>query len=181
MCALNRDLSYFKAGLESLEPYLLSNEMFWPLGEDRLHLTLGGMLLTGKRLNVGPIQDEWPALSARLDALRSRWRAAWERKSGREFHSRIDLWRNYLQEVREGSDPAYYAQQVQWRVMLQLLGSEFSVSTQESETVTALDQILKSIWLPGIFVWDAGLSAAFPEQEYWYLYGRLKLYQEELP
>jgi hypothetical protein len=181
MPRLDQDLSYFKAGLESLETYLLSDELFWPLGEAWLHLTIGGMLLTGKRLTVGPIQNEWPALSARLDALRSRWRAAWERKSGREFHSRIDLWRNYLQEVREGSDPSYYSQQVQWRVMLQLLGSEFSVSPQESETVTVLDLILKSIWLPGVFVWDAGLSAAFPEQEYWYLYGRVIPDREELP
>ncbi|KAF0106276.1 MAG: hypothetical protein FD146_2703 [Anaerolineaceae bacterium] len=183
-----QDLSFFQAGLESLEAYLLSGELFWPLtlrqaqgsaGDlppqigDRSRLTVGGMLLAGKRIEARAAGD-WPRLSVRLEAVRTKWRSAWERKAGREVHARLDLWKNYLEDARQNSDPGVYSQQVQWRVMLQLLGGELSAPPRELEAVRSLDAILRTAWLPGAFVWEADLSAVFPEPDYWFLYGRLK-------
>lgn len=179
MPSSNQDLSYFKAGLESLERYLLSDELFWFLGGDWPLLTLGGMLLAGKRLAVGSAQCDWPMLKSRLIEIRSKWHSVWERKAGREIHARLNLWKNYLQELQDKSDPTLFPQQVRWRVMLQLLGSEISTSPQELKNVDTLDLILKSIWLPGTFIWEPRLSIAFPEQEYWYLYGSLKFDKED--
>ena len=176
-----QDISYFRAGLESLERYLLSDELFWSLDGDLPKLTIGGMLLDGKRLSVVSNQHEWTILSDRLDFLRSKWRSAWERKAGHEIHARLNLWKNYLQELREKFDPDNYSQQVQWRVMLQLLGCESPALAEELKTLPVLDSILKSHWLPGGFIWDVKLSIAFPEGQYWYLYGSLKSGFEELP
>ncbi len=47
-----QDLSFFQAGLESLETYLLSEGLFWPLAGDLPRLTVGGMLLAGKRIEA---------------------------------------------------------------------------------------------------------------------------------
>jgi hypothetical protein len=175
MPTLAQDLSYFQAGMESLEAYLLSEELFWPLSGNLARLTLGGMLLAGKRLEARAEAGEWLPLAARLDAVRSKWRSAWERKATREVHARLDLWNNTLEEFRQNSDPGVYSQQVQWRVMLQLLGGGFLIPPHDLEALSGLDAILKSLWLPGAFVWEADLSAAFPEPDYWFLYGKLKL------
>jgi hypothetical protein len=169
-----QDISFFQAGLESLEAYLLSEELFWPLTGNLPRLTVGGMLLAGKRIEVRAAGG-WTRLSVRLEAVRTKWRSAWERKAGREVHARLDLWKGYLEEVaRKSPDPGLYSQQVRWRVMLQLLGDEFSAPPRELEAVRGLDAILRTAWLPGAFVWEAGLSCAFPEPGYWFLYGKLK-------
>jgi hypothetical protein len=113
MPALTQDLSYFQAGMESLEAYLLSEELFWPLTGDLPRLTIGGMLLAGKRLEVRAEAGEWMSLSDSLDAVCMKWRSAWERKAGREIHARLDLWKNYLEELRQDFDPGVYSNQVQ--------------------------------------------------------------------
>jgi len=179
MPTLAQDISYFQAGIESLEAYLLSEELFWPLAGDQPRLTIGGMLLAGKRLKVRAEAGMWVALLARLEAVRSKWRSAWERKAGREIHARLILWKNFLDELRQNSDPGVYSQQVQWRVMLQLLGGGLLIPPHELEALSGLDAILKTFWIPGAFVWEADLSPAFPEPDYWFLYGKLKASREE--
>jgi hypothetical protein len=179
MPTLAQDLSYFQAGMESLEAYLLSEELFWPLAGNLPRLTLSGMLLAGKRLEVRAEAGEWLPLLTRLEAVRSKWRSAWERKAAREVHARLDLWKNYLEEFQQNLDPGVYSQQVQWRVMLQLLGGGLLIPPHDLETLNGLDEILKAFWLPGEFVWEADLSAAFPEPDYWFLYGALKISREE--
>jgi hypothetical protein len=179
MPALTQDLSYFQAGMESLEAYLLSEELFWPLTGDLPRLTIGGMLLAGKRLEVRAEAGEWMSLSDSLDAVCMKWRSAWERKAGREIHARLDLWKNYLEELRQDFDPGVYSNQVQWRVMLQLLGGGFLIPPHQLDALSGLDATLKTFWLPGAFVWEADLSTVFPEPDYWFLYGKLKSSREE--
>ncbi|MDO9349234.1 MAG: hypothetical protein Q7T47_08095, partial [Anaerolineales bacterium] len=116
------------------------------------------------------------ALEGKMDAVRTKWRSAWERKAGREVHARLDLWRNYLSDCRDSPEnyADAYPQEVQWRVMLQLLSGEFSSPPPELEALSGLDTIVKSRWLPGEFIWDADLITGFPQQDYWFLYGKLK-------
>lgn len=65
------DLGYLKAGISALENYLLSNDLYWPVGASSPsgepaypRLTLGGLLLAQKRAharNLTPEQrDVWP-------------------------------------------------------------------------------------------------------------------------
>ena len=175
MSTLGKDIAYFQEGIESLEAYLLSNELFWPLKANQPRLTVGGMLLASQRLKARLSFGEWGSRLEQIDRVRLKWRSAWERKAGREVHARFDLWRNFLDDVRRSeADADRYSQQVEYRVMLQLLRDKLTVPVPDLDALDALDQLLHTIWLRGDFVWDADLQSVFPESEFWFLYGRLK-------
>ncbi len=175
MSTLEKDSAYFREGIESLEAYLLSEELFWPLSADQPRLTVGGMLLVSQRLRARLSFAGWGNWIEQLNRVRSRWRSAWERKAGREVRARLDLWRNFLEDVRQSEPKAgMYSQQVEYRVMLQLLRDELTIRAPDLGAVDALDRLLRTLWLPGAFVWEADLTSVFPEPDFWFLYGRLK-------
>jgi hypothetical protein len=182
------ELSYLKASLPLLEAYLLSNDLYWPVRSSHPagsspfpSLTLSALLLSDTRLSSPLIPDELRADRERLHVefyvLRERWRVAWERKSGREFQARLKLWRDFLEEYR--ARPAVhkdrYGYEVGRRIMLELLQAETrSLPSPQADLLYALDELLRGVFLPGDFVWDAWTKPAFPSQPFWYLYGKLK-------
>ncbi|MEZ0394962.1 MAG: hypothetical protein ABWK53_00805 [Anaerolineales bacterium] len=182
MPSRQQDWAFFEAGVQELPGYLLSDELFWPLsGPVNLpRLTIGGLLLARARLyGWAAGEDEQSSLqqkAAELEATRQRWRSAWERKAAREVGARFDLWRNYLQEYRaapaEQADA--YPRQVRWRVMLHLLLAELLETPPQAQALSDLDHLLRRHFLPGAFVWESELAAAFPAEPYWYLHGRLR-------
>ncbi len=186
MKSVEYDLRYLQAGLEALEDYLLSAEVFWPLGvnppegePDYPRLTLDGLLLARSRLipqaeGSGEQSAVEQAVSA-LDNSRSRWRVAWEKKAVQCLHMRVRLWRDYIEEYRK--DPQEnadrFAYEVRLRVMIQLLMKE--VGTQagaDAELVSAMDKVLQSDFVSGSFIWEPQVSVGFPKETYWYLYGK---------
>lgn len=171
------DRAFFEAALDDLEAYLLSDELYWPLsmrGISLPRLTLGGLLLTWRRLQA--YGESRPDDEQRLSYWRERWRAAWEKKARREFASRFNLWRNYLEDYFDA--PSRYApdypQEVRQRVLLELLRSEIPEPRPEDEMLSGLDARLRTAFLPGNFLWEAPLQPFFPPERWWYLYGRLK-------
>jgi hypothetical protein len=115
-------------------------------------------------------------LENRLETARARWRSAWERKCRREVRARLDLWRNYLADARQSPETLAqdFPQQVQWRVILNLLSNELTAPLPEAGALAELDTMLVEFWLPGGFVWEEELAGAFPEPEFWFLYGKMK-------
>ncbi len=182
MPTLAQDLVFVRAGLDTLEAYLLSDELYWPLsGPASLsRLTIGGLLLAVKRSSVRSTSPADAAglsdLESRLDRARLKWRSAWENKCRREMHARLGLWQNYLVDYRQspGIQLESYPQQIQWRVILHLLSVEFRVPPKEVEILPELDKMVKSFWLPGDFVWELDLAPAFQASEFWFLYGKMK-------
>ena len=182
------DLRYLKAGIEQLENYLLSGEIYRPIGISASpretpypQLTLGGLLLARQRLRAtaqSPAQQvELAHLEDEMDTTRQKWLTAWGRKAEAEFRARLRLWRNFIAEYRQ--EPAInedrYAYEVSRRVMLQLLSREtHALPTAELELLNSLDKVLRAVLLPGDFVWDAVLVSSFPKAIYWYLYGQIK-------
>ncbi len=168
MYSPEKDRAYYEAGFEELERYLLSNELYWPSRAhtaDLTQLTLGGLLLARARLR-GSKAAGLERLDAQLDAIRSKWRSAWDGKARREVHARSVLWHDYLSEVR--ADPAgaarQYPQNVRQRAILALLGEQSDL----------MDSYLRGVLSSGSFVWDAALQDGFPRAEFWFLYGSLK-------
>ncbi len=163
MSKLDQDLRYLDAGLRELQDYLLSKMLYWPLSASRSlpHLTLGGLLLARQRL--GPRAD---SQAAQIEAIRSKWRTAWDTKASHEVRARGDLWRNYLQDYRESPESyvSEYAQQVRNRTMLTLLGEESN----------PFDESLKGMFVAGDFVWESECAGYFPRDVFWFLYGKLK-------
>jgi hypothetical protein len=111
-----------------------------------------------------------------VDAIRSKWRTAWETKARREVHARSGLWKNYLGEIR--SSPAEsarkYPYEVRNRAILSLLVDELP-GQSDAAVVMALDQTLRPLWRAGGFVWDAALEVVFPKDSFWFLYGSLNM------
>lgn len=168
-----QDRKFFEAGLQELEPYLLSKELYWrsPVQTtDFTQVTPGVMLLVRERLK-GWKSPGLPELSMRLEAVRSKWRSAWDAKARREVRARSGMWKDYLAEVRREPSAAFrqYPYQARLRVILALLLDD--LREQPSEALSGLDDSLKRMWHPTAFVWDAALEWNFPPQSFWFLYG----------
>ena len=187
MANVDFDLDYWRVCIEDLKDYLLSDHLFWPLsarpsgsGISFPQLTIGGMLLTRARAFARAGQAEKSGLiplDQEMGAIRDRWRSAWNRKAGREFTSRLRQWGNYLEDYR--GDPenqaGYYAQEVRLRVILQLLQAEgIDLQSGEGDLLQAMDKRLRAKFLSGGFIWKETLSLSFPEENFWYLYGKLR-------
>ena len=189
MPSFEYDIRYLEAGLELLEKYLLSKEIYWPIGvnsppgePDLPRLTLGGLLLSLARIRASassPVQQEQVfRLETRMNEILTKWRVAWGQKAAQEFRSRLNLWRDFLEEYRQNREgnADRYVYEVQRRVMLEMLKEESAeIASSDLELLSGLDQLLWAVFIPGEFVWDQSLERGFSPDKFWYLYGRLKL------
>jgi len=181
------DLRYLRNGIDLLESYLLSPDIYRPIGVNAPkgdtpypQLTLGWLLLARQRANVtaitSPEKNEFARLDHELQSIRSRWRSAWKNKAAAEFSARLKLWIDFLQEYRNspGSNYDRYSYEVTRRVMLQMLGIEVdTIPPSEQELLEGLDNLLRAMIIPNEFIWDANLKPCFQRKYFWYLYGNL--------
>jgi hypothetical protein len=181
------DLWYLRDGIDQLENYLLSKDIYWPVGvappagdPPYPQFTLGNLLLSYQRARATaqtPNQRaEFDRLHVELDAMRAHWRVAMAKKAEAEFHARLMLWRDFLEEYRKEPSSNYdrYAYEVNRRVLLDLLGREtYDLDDAESELLDILDSLLKSHLVLDGFIWEPELIPAFSVDRFWYLYGYL--------
>lgn len=181
------DFLYIQAALDQLESYLLSKDIYRPVGGNPPsgeapypQLTLGTLLLAIKRANANahtPDQKaELTKVLEQLEAIRSKWLSAWGRKASVEFRSRLNLWSEFLNEYRQHPESHHdrYAYEVSRRVMLQLLFPDtVALPSAAEQLLASLDNLLKAVMISGKFIWEDSLKTTFPENEYWYLYGYL--------
>jgi hypothetical protein len=191
MTSAEYDLSFLEAGIDQLENYLLSKDIYRPIGikapsglPPYPQLTLGWLLLALLRARSASLSSAQETrlhhLTTQLEAIQSHWRTAWTLKAQAEFRARLNLWRDFLNEFRQS--PAgnidRYAYEVTRRVLLQLLQEEAQhLPEPDLQALSGLDHWLKAIFAPGSFVWDEHLMPGFPEATYWYLYGAPKAYE----
>lgn len=182
------DLRYVQGGLEEMEHYLLSDEVFWPLdarppkGEPEYpQLTLGALLLAKERLaaySASP-HEEADGLKAvsELERISSKWRVAWEKKAGHSFSMRLRMWSDFIHDYQtspqENADR--YAYEVRLRAMLGLLLPEGKKPQAEVDLLSTLDTYLRAVLVSGNFIWESELQNGFPVDTYWYLYGSLPM------
>ena len=171
MTSPEKDKSFFLAGLQELEPYLLSKELYWhvcPHATEFSQLTLGALLLVRERLKGWGDPDAME-LAMQLDTVRLKWRTAWEEKARREVRARSELWKDFV-AVRDAS-ARQYPYQVRLRAMLTLLLDD--LREEPSEMLASLDMQLKHKFHAGAFVWDVKLQPYFPQDKFWFLYGSI--------
>lgn len=171
MTLSSQDLPFLTESLPQLQAYLLSNELYWPLGGSLPRLTLGSVLLALARLEIFQPVEAQP-LKAQVEAVRVKWRSAWEKKSARETANRLRLWSQFLSEMAGGQEPEAYPAEVRGRAILQLLLRE-APEAPEKTALAEVDAVLKAHLLPGKFIWEAELQTVFPQSDFWFLYGTL--------
>ena len=188
MSSAEYDLGYMDAAVELLEKYLLSKQIYWkmiasaPPGDPPYpSLTIGGLLLARTRTQARQLTpkqtQQFTQLDGEIDRVRSKWWTAWENKAQDEYRSRLNLWRDFLEEFRQEPEDNTdrYTYEVGRRVMLDLLDGETGgILPAEQQMLSGLDNILSGLLVPGEFIWDKELAAGFSRDEFPYLYGTLK-------
>jgi hypothetical protein len=181
--AFERDWLFLREALPDLRDYILSSDVYRPLrtraagGLKLPQLTIGSLMLSQARLGAlelpGQQEAELAEISRRINEVRQEWRVNWGNKAGREFGSRMNLWQQYLRELRgdPGRNAPIYPNEVRLRAIISLLHSEVTdlVPGQE-EQLGMLDQILRGLSKPGSFVWEIELANGFPQEDFWFLY-----------
>ena len=168
-----KDKAFFEAGLQQLETYTLSRDLYWPSSvhtTDFSQMTLGALLLVRERLKGWKIPG-LQELSMQMDSVRLKWRSAWDEKTRREARARLELWKNYLVEARHVPDEfaRQYPYQVRLRTILSLLLEELREPSPGA--LIALDAELHRLLQRGTFVWDPSIAWVFPQESFWFLYG----------
>jgi hypothetical protein len=179
------DLRYLQAGIELLETYLFSKDVYWPVG---IHaqageppypqLTIGNLMLALRRAKVRSFEPAQKAEVARLEselnAIHDRWPENWEEKAAECFRARLNLWRDFMEEYRisHEANADRYAYEVGRRVLLELLQFETTlIPAAELDLLNGLDGLLQAVFIPGEFIWESNLQPAFPKELFWYLWG----------
>jgi hypothetical protein len=175
MANLNAEWVMVKTSPDELRAYLLSDELYWPVGHDE-RLTIGSLILAYKKLEAqisGSQMAELEKYGQAIQDVRERWRSNWGKKAHTEFVSRMHLWADFLGSLFSNPKGQLdrYAYEVRLRVMLELLKDELlSTSKDATRQLSQLDSGLRSYSSDGPFIWEDQLEKAFPKLEYWFLY-----------
>jgi hypothetical protein len=173
MTTFEHDSRFIETSLPQLQDYLLSDELYWPLDNSLPRLTLGALLLALRRVEaIDPsVAYRW---QGQMDPIRTKWRTAWEKKALKEIKNRLRLWSASIAEWQSASamSRADYPGEVRGRVILQILLKEVD-APQEEAALNGLDHFLRASLRKCDFLWGPELEAAFPEDNFWFLYGKL--------
>ena len=190
------NLNLLETMVEELESFLLSDEVFWPLGGNPQkgqppfpQLSVGQLQLTLKELAALEEQLDtqqsirWTKARDRAWMLRSQWTTAMAHKSIAEASQRLNLWRSYLRDVKEsGGTSGNYHYEVRHRVILSLLTELIQLLDDKhiQDELQALDGVLRGMLTGSTeFIWAEPLEHVYPQQEFWYLYRRPPIRRDE--
>ncbi|PKO16855.1 MAG: hypothetical protein CVU39_06460 [Chloroflexi bacterium HGW-Chloroflexi-10] len=180
-----------QAAVADWEPFLFSNEIYWPIqfssstipaGTVLPRLSAGRLLLAGAILSAliksGEAgADQYYDDLNRFLSLKTLWLANWQKKVKKELPSRIRQWQQTIQELKhaEKISPAQFSSQLSVRVIVTLLLDEVSQNEVAADyfSLIPLDQALKNHFIAGDFVLEKTLEPLFPKEKFWFLYGKI--------
>lgn len=185
---LQHDLAILTAMADEMADYLRSDVLFWPMSSGGMpKLTLGGYLMRqfrllalGDTLQPAEQQQLSRAVSTFNQALVERV-VRFEQKAHQELEARIRQWGEYLRDLEKDRDmgPAGYGTAVETRAMIAVLVEKlqkrpYQLQPRIMPRIDLLDQNLRHFWEPGPFVWVAAWQPAYPQADFWWLYGQPK-------
>lgn len=182
------ELKYFSAGVDSLEEYLFSKELYWQLGVVPPRdappfpaLTLGNILLSRTKalasLDRVEQRDLFELSDQKFQYIHIKWRSAWEKKAEQEIKARLSLWQTFLEEYSNApsANSDRYPYEVRRRVMITLLADDIGfMASPDQEILAGLDKTLHTMFVPDEFIWESKFAPAFPKDKFPYLYGKLR-------
>ncbi len=183
---LREDLDILEAMAADMDEYLRSDVLYWKMSEAQMPmLTLGGYLMREYRLLA--LRDLLDAAEqARLDTAVAQYNQAlegkvvrFEQRAQEELGVRARQWGRYLDDMRQEPKVAgiNYETAVTNRAMITALLDRLQTPPYRldgglTETIEAFDKGLRTHWQKGEFVWPADWKPAYPQEKYWWLYGR---------
>lgn len=182
---LEQDLRTLERFNESIPDYLRSNTLFYPTGPHYPQLTFGGFLMRQHRLLLLRNQLDQNGKN-RLDKIIADFQGAlnnnivrFEAKCHKELPARLRQWIEYLRDIQvDRSVRNYYKTSIEPRVMIDAIVTQlqlppYQLNSDVPKRLEALDMRLRSRWIQGEFIWEAGWQPAYPKAVYWYLYGEI--------
>ncbi|MCB0193399.1 MAG: hypothetical protein KDJ65_15740 [Anaerolineae bacterium] len=185
--SLATDLKVAEQMVAGMSDYLNSGSVYSKkIDHDLMYLTLGGYLIRQHQLTA--LTDALdPAQKARLrnvvenfETIRRTQAGAFEKKANQELQARLREWERSLKELLDDRRPsmAFYRNDVEKRVMIATLLDALQADSallkpEIPNQIERLDKQLRSRWRSGSFIWPPQLEAAYPTDDYWWLYGEL--------
>ena len=185
---LAQDVDILAAMAAEMDAYLNSDVIFWKLeGGGMPALTLGGYLMRQHRLlALADLLDEGE--KAKVETAVAQFNQAlvekivrFEQKGNRELEARLRQWGEYLKDVDKGiaNSASNYSAAVEVRAMIAALKNSlemapYKLNPDALRRIELLDKQLRRRWQHGPFIWPEEWKPAYPEPEYWWLYGHLK-------
>ncbi|PIE81803.1 MAG: hypothetical protein CSA11_02735 [Chloroflexi bacterium] len=184
---LEQDVAIVVAMAAQMDDYLKSNVLFGKMGRSGMPmLTLGGYLMRQYRLlALSDLLSQ--AKQAETETAVSQFNAAlvekivrFETKAHTELDARIRQFEAYLHDLRHRQATGVnYRTAVELRAMIaaiinQLMMAPYQLERKIPSRVEILDQTLRQHWVPDTFIWPEAWQPAYPQDEFWWLYGEPK-------
>ncbi len=183
MPKIEEDRAFLNGALFELSDFLLSKDIFWPMERraersagNPSRLSLGNIRLATARLAAAGESAEDTNLILEIDRIFEKWRSNWSKKAALEYSSRLNLWKEILDELIADPSRAVYRYEIRSRVILELLQDDMLVQppVHEQDFLAGVDDRLRGASEEGDFIWEPELQAGFPREQYWFLYRGLR-------
>lgn len=181
---LRKDVAIISAMAAVMDDYLRSDVLFWKLDGGLPMLTLGGYFMRERRLlalphllSLGDQEQVETAVFQFNQALVEKI-VRLEAKVHKELDARIRQVDEYLRDLQNKKvADSHYPVAIEPRVMIAVLVDKltmppYHLDKRIPQRLATLDQGLRRQWSPGEFVWPEDWQPAYPQEIYWWLYGR---------
>lgn len=184
------EVAILKEMVEVFDDFILADRLYRTLlvhtaeGDRQPTMSAGRFLMSIRHLEHERqklTHEERSALDSaqsRLETIRIHLSARYLDKLLHELRGQVSSWRWFLDDCLSGSGGCeeIYPGDVRSRVRIELLLEELEQLGAESVNETRIqvatqDSRLRAIWLPGPFIWQDENPSAYPEKEFWFLYG----------
>ena len=182
---LEQDLAIAAAMAAQMDDYLKSEILFWNMGQSGMPmLRLGGYLMRQYRLLLlsnllsEVQQGELETAVIQFNTALAEKIVRLEVKADSELEARIRQFEAFLRDLRKGQETGMnYRTAVEPRAMVAALVDKlrmapYQLDRQIPGRVETLDKSLRQRWVPGEFIWPQDWQPAYPQDEFWWLYGK---------
>ena len=187
--SIDRDLEEAKAIADHLVPYVYEDQLYGSIAGmfgsgNAPSLTIGGLLLRLHRLHAleSQLNDaqkaKLVAIDAQNESARKEWTIHYNGKLVQEGTSRLKMIERYFSDCDD--DPRTcannYIPEANRRTIVEDIANALQTYNAADSDLTSathrVDSKLRRYAQPSDFVWAAALQAAYPNDEYWWLYAR---------
>ncbi|KAB2866279.1 MAG: hypothetical protein F9K46_02655 [Anaerolineae bacterium] len=178
---IEKNLRTLRAMVEALTPYVYEEELFGHLGDNMPKMTVGGLLLRLHQLEGLQAalnknqQTQLAETRQKFEQMRYEWRTHYEKKVLQELRSRAETSLRYLQDATDAMGD--WGNQIEKRTIIAELMNEASaqnivIPAELKGLVSEADGFLRRYFKAGGFFWDERFANAYPQETYWWLYGK---------
>lgn len=182
--SIDTDLKEVKAMVEALTPYIYQDVLYGEIGLSSARLTPGAVLLRLGRLRTlrSQMNASQGAAFDQIDtqhaSIHKEWNMAYSKKLLQEADTRLRDIHTYINECKE--DPracanAYMPEALRRTIIQEILTTLPAADRANANLdgrIKATDEMLRRFVKEPGFIWSEILRPVYPQETYWWLYGR---------